>query len=350
MPRALILGGTGAIGRATALRLLQDGWDVDLTGRTPRRFDNVVAAEGGRYIQSERRDSKQLSSAFGNGVDLLVDCVCFTSLDAEQLVPFAKSAASTVMISSKAVYVDSLGHHSNSDVAPDFGGPIRESQPTMAPGDGDFTTREGYGANKVAAEMVLLDSGLPVSILRPSKIHGVGARRPREWYFVKRVLDRRPVALFARAGESVDHTTAATNLAALIQVVAREPGQRILNSADPDAPTVVEIARSITSHLNYTWEEVMLGGEAPAELGRSPWGATYPIILDTSASADLGYVPVGNFAATVRAEIAWLVGVASGETLAQLPGDFDTEFFDGLFDYNAEDEYRRASPRAGQSG
>ena len=79
------------------------------------------------------------------------------------------------MISSKAVYVDDHGNHTNSPVAPHFDGPVTESQPTMAPGDGDFQTREGYGANKVAAENVLLDSGAPVTVLRPSKIHGAGA-------------------------------------------------------------------------------------------------------------------------------------------------------------------------------
>ena len=65
------------------------------------------------------------------------------------------------MISSKAVYVDDAGRHSNSDESPAFDGPITEAQPTLAPGDGDYRTRDGYGANKVAAERVLLDSGIP---------------------------------------------------------------------------------------------------------------------------------------------------------------------------------------------
>lgn len=42
----------------------------------------------------------------------------------------------------------------------------------MAPGDMDYNSREGYGANQVAAEHVLLDSGLPITVLRPSKIVG----------------------------------------------------------------------------------------------------------------------------------------------------------------------------------
>lgn len=57
---------------------------------------------------------------------------------------------------------------------------MTEQQATMAPGSTDPDSRAGYGANKVAAEHVLLDSGLPVTVLRPSKVHGEGARNPRE--------------------------------------------------------------------------------------------------------------------------------------------------------------------------
>src|SRR6185503_12258049 len=114
---------------------------------------------------------------------------------------------STVMISSKAVYRDEHGNHSNSDTPPSFGGPVTEEQATVPPGDMDYDSREGYGANKVAAEGVLLDSGAPVTVVRPSKVHGIGAKPPREWFFVKRALDRRPL-LLAHRGNGVDHPTA----------------------------------------------------------------------------------------------------------------------------------------------
>ena len=127
MPRALILGGTGAIGRAAAGRLLDSGWEVDVTGRNPARFPAELADAGARFIASDRRDAIQLQSAFGNGADLLVDCVCFTADDARRLLPLVGDAGSTVMISSKAVYVDDEGRHSNSDAGPIFAGPISET-------------------------------------------------------------------------------------------------------------------------------------------------------------------------------------------------------------------------------
>jgi len=207
----------------------------------------------------------------------------------------------------------------------------------MRPTSADFNSREGYGANKVAAEQVLLECGAPVSVLRPSKIHGVRASPAREWYFVRRILDRRPVVLLADRGLGVDHPTAAVNLAALIEVVAHRPGRRILNSADPDAPGVRDIARLLANLLAHQWREVLLDEDAPSGLGRTPWSTRHSVVLDTSGALALGYEPVGTYASTVGAMVSWLVATAR---LGERHGD---EFFDGRFDYEAEDAFLAAT-------
>jgi len=318
------------IGRATARRLAATGWQVDVTGRDPAHFPRELAEAGVRFHAADRADPARLRAVLGEGADLLVDCICFTAADARGLLPLAEHATSTALISSKAVYVDAAGNHSNSDTPPDFGGPIRESQPTMAPGDMDYNSREGYGANKVAAEHVALDSGLPISILRPSRMHGVGTNRPREWVFVKRVLDRRPAVLLAARGTGIVHPTAAVNTAALIETVAQQPGARILNSADPNAPSALEIARTIARQL---------GESAAPGLGATPWDSPHPVVLDTTASLELGYKPVGDYAATVADEVDWLFDVyRAGDPDGLLPAA-DDEFFAEYFDYAAEDAY-----------
>ena len=342
MPRALILGGTGAIGSATARRLLRAGWHVDVTGRDPAHLAADIARAGGRFVSADRDDSDRLLHALGDGADLLVDCVCYTADQATRLLPLVREAGSTVMISSKAVYVDGAGNHSNSPTAPRFDGPIRQTPATVAPGHGDYTTRDGYGANKVAAEHVLLESGHPVSVLRASKVHGANARRPREWIFVKRALDQRPAVFLARRGVGVDHTTAAANTAALIEVVAAKPGRRILNSADPDAPSALEIARAIARQLDHVWEEVLLDDGADQALGRHPWDAPHPIVLDTTASRELGYAPVGDYATTVADEVEWLISAARGGDAADYLPSPDDAFFAPMLDYAAEDAYLAA--------
>lgn len=339
MARALILGGTGMIGRAIGSRLLAGGWDVDLGGRDRGRMPAGLATVGAGFVAVDRGDDAQLRAAVGVGADLLVDCVCYTAADAARLLPLLPDVGSAVMISSKAVYVDADGNHVNSDDPPHFDGPVSESQPTMAPSDIDYQTREGYGANKVAAEHVLLDSGHPVTVLRPSKVHGPASPRPREWMFVRRVLDQRPVVLLAHRGAGVDHTSAAANIAALVETVAARPGRRILNSADPDAPSALQISRAIAAHLGHHWDEVLLDDASDPVLGAHLWDAKYPIVLDMTAAAELGYAPAGDYATTVAQAVDWLVSAArGGEGAALLPGP-DDPFFGPLLDYPAEDRY-----------
>ncbi|HEY1621988.1 MAG TPA: NAD-dependent epimerase/dehydratase family protein [Streptosporangiaceae bacterium] len=346
MPRALILGGTGLIGAATVRRLLAAGWRVDAAGRDPARMSAGLVAGGARFIAADRADPAQLHAALGGGADLLVDCVCYTAADARTLLPLAADCASTVMLSAKAVYVDAKGRHVNSLEPPRFEGPVPETQPTMAPGDMDYQTREGYGANKVAAERVLLDSGLPVTVIRPSKVHGPGSPRPREWVFAKRALDRRPVVFLAGRGAGVDHNTAAANIAALVETVAAQPGTRVLNCADPDARSAQEISRIVAAHLGHRFGEILLDDNDPAAvqgLGGHPWSARYPIVLDMTAALALGYVPAGDYRATVAAELDWLAAahgpVAADGSGVTLPPGCDTEFFAAMTDYAAEDRF-----------
>jgi len=242
------------------------------------------------------------------------------------------------MISSKAVYVDPQGNHSNSDDPPRFDTAVSESQPTLLPReDVPYDSREGYGVNKVAAERVLLDSGHPVSVLRPSKVHGRGASPAREWMWVKRALDGRRRIFLAHRGAGGDHTTAAANIAALVETCARAPAARILNSADPDAPNGLDIARTIARTVGAEWEEVLLEGPPIGNVGRHAWDRYPPVVLDTSAAVYLGYSPVGDYADTVADEVDWLVEAANGGAeAAKLPRD-DDPFFARLLDYRAED-------------
>jgi nucleoside-diphosphate-sugar epimerase len=142
----------------------------------------------------------------------------------------------------------------------------------------------------------------------------------------------------------VDHTTAAANIAALVEVVAAQPGTRILNCADPDAPTALEISRAVAAHLGHQWEEVLIDDPEPT-VGRHPWDVAHPIVLDTTASTRLGYRPVGDYATTVRAALDWLVACAAGGPDAPLLPPADDPFFAPLLDYAAEDELLRARPR-----
>jgi nucleoside-diphosphate-sugar epimerase len=255
------------------------------------------------------------------------------------LLPFRHGIGSLVFISSKAVYADDHGRHSNSDAPPDFAAPVTEEQPTLMASAADYNSREGYGPSKVAAERVLLDSGMAVSVLRPSRIHGVGGTRPREWVFTKRVLNGRRHLLLARGGRGINHPTAAVNLASLVEFCAARPATRILNSADLDAPDGLTISRVIAAHLAHTWDEVLLDATAPEDLGDHPWNTLPPFVLDTSAAQRFGFVPAGRYAETVKAEVDWLIEAArSGDPAGVLPSS-ENPYFQSFFNYAREDAW-----------
>ncbi|PQZ92132.1 reductase [Arthrobacter sp. MYb227] len=344
MKRALILGGTGVLGIAAAERLLAAGWQVDLTGRNPTKMPASLLSAGGRFIASDRTNHTELAHAIGHGANLVLDAACYTPADAQLLLPHLSSIDSTVMLSSKAVYIDAFGNHVNSETPPRFETPITESAPTLAPAHDDYRSATGYGTNKIAAEHVLLDAGANVTIIRPSKVHGAHAANPREWVFVKRILDRRPAIFLANSGRGADHTTAATNTAALIETVAAQPGTRILNSADPDAPNARTIALTIATYLGHQWQEILLDDASCANhlpiddddvapLGDHPWNYTPPIVLDTSASLALGYHPVGTYAQTIGAQIDWLL-----QSPAHQPASPDP-YYEYFTNYSREDSY-----------
>ena len=104
----------------------------------------------------------------------------------------------------------------------------------------------------------------------------------------------------------------------------------MLNIADPDAPSALDIARAVAAHLKHDWVEVPLGEDAPTGLGRTAWDAIPPRVLDLSAATALGYRAVGSYAETIGEEIDWLV--------AEHPS-LDLTDFAAQFDYAREDAY-----------
>ena len=296
--RAIVLGGTGVIGRAVGRHLRSAGWRVDLVARTAREpFPDVVVAD--------RHDPAALRAVVGDGADLLVDCLCYTATHAETLLPLLADVDATVVMSARAVYVDAAGNHLNSEVPARFEAPVTEQQPTVPPSrTADFNSREGYSACKVAAEQVLLEGGRPVTILRAGKVHGEGSPRPISEFFVERILGG-DAALHLPHPEYADHLTAAANVANLVQAVATRPQTRILNVADADAPTLADAARAAARHLDHTWQVVA----DPSATTHPGWGQRHPMLLDTRAAQRLGYRPA-TFAETIGAEIDWLTTAA----------------------------------------
>jgi nucleoside-diphosphate-sugar epimerase len=333
--RAFLLGGTGKTGRVLARRLLETGWEVTVASRGERPNETPDA----HHAKLDRSDGEALRAALGGGVDVVVDFVAFEREHAEQVLALHGLTRSLVAVSSASVYADAAGR-SLDEVREgeehQFRVPLTEREPTVPAGP------ETYSTKKVAIERALLEQdAIPSTLIRAGAIYGPGDVNSREWYFVKRALDRRPVVVLARRGESRFQPTSVHNLAELIRLAAERPGRRLLNCGDPKAPSVVEIGRHIAAAMSHDWTEILLPGPPRDGVGDNPWGVPRPFVLDmTEAEFELGYRPVTTYERAVGETCAWLVAATEGHDWREvLPGV--ARLYADEFDYAAEDAYVR---------
>jgi nucleoside-diphosphate-sugar epimerase len=268
-----------------------------------------------------------------NGFDLLVDVVPFELAHAEQLLELDVGAI--VAISSASVYADDEGRTLDeaeaADDFPEFPGPIPETQPTVEPGDANYSTK------KAALEQRLLENErIPATIVRPCAIYGPGDRMAREWFFVKRALDRRSYIVLTMRGANLFHTTASANIGELVRLIAANRATGAFNCGDPDPPTVLEISRRVAAAVGHEWTEVLLPRpEGRGAVGNTPWSAPKPFVVDMSAAArELGYEPVTTWSDAIDRQVEWLVEATRGRKWQEvLPRG--AEYLQ--FDYEGED-------------
>ncbi|TDE12693.1 NAD-dependent epimerase/dehydratase family protein [Jiangella asiatica] len=332
----MIVGSTGQIGRASVEALLSAGWAVTSLHRGTTTQPADWPERGVVEVRADRADLLAAVRQAG-GADVVVDTVAYDDTHARQLLDLAGDIGSAVVISSASVYTDDSAHSLDEatgvDDFPDFDGPVVETQPTVPPGTATYSTA------KVLLERTLLDDGrLPVTVLRPCAIHGVGSTSPREVWPLLRALDRRPAIPLAYRGESRFHTTSAVNLAELIRVAAGQPASRVLNAGDPEPPTVAEIVGAVGATVGHEPELVLLDKPSTDGVGRTPWSVPRPFLVDMGAAErELGYAPAARYADAVVETIAWL-----RDRLAKRPWRaafplLETYYGDLMQNYDAED-------------
>lgn len=331
MPRAVLIGGSGMIGRAAARALARDGWEVVAVSRSGTLPDGL-AELGVEAVAADREDDAQLRAAIGTGADVVYDSVAMHRAHGEQLNRLEGLVGSLVVISTASVYADDEGRAFDGEGGepPTLPVPILETQPTAEPGDATYSTQ------KAELEQTLLHGPLLATLVRACAVYGPGAKNPRELFFVKRAVDGRRRVALAWNGESRFNTVSVANLAELIRLAAAQPGDRTLNGGDPDPPSTLEICQAIGDALDFEFEPVML----PADEFGNPWAvpSASPLIVSMDAAErELGYRPVTTYPEAVPETCAWLVGeLESGRT-------WEGSYIEDTLDYAAEDKVLEAA-------
>ena len=257
-----------------------------------------------RFVTLDRDAAGALGVA--SGFDVLIDVIPFEAAHARQVLELDVGAV--VAISSASVYADEQGRTLDEaqgvDDFPELPVPIPETQRTVPPSDATYSTK------KVQVEQTLLENDrIPAAIVRPCAIYGRGDRMAREWFFVKRALDRRPYVLLANRGAGRFHTTAAESIGELVRLLAATPRTDVFNCGDPDPPRVVDIARAVAKAAGYEFTEILLAEPSSrGELGQSPWSTPKPFVVDMSkAEKELGYRAPTTWADAIGPQVQWLV-------------------------------------------
>lgn len=338
MPHAFVIGGTGQVGRAVAGELLSRGWAVTLGSREGGSRPVDLLAMGARFKKFDRDVPGELARALSEGTDAVVDVIANSVTHADQLLELQGGVGAFVVISTSGVYRDDAGRSlddAEREGFPNFPAQITEDQPTVEPGPQTYATR------KVALERRMLEnSNRPVTILRPGAIYGPHSTHPREWWFVKRMLDGRPIIPLAHGGSSRFHTLAVTDLATLVHASLAQPATRIMNAADAVPPTVMDIGTAIADRLDYGGVILPIDNgddRGSVDVGWSPWSVARPFVLSTAAAAALRPIPQTTYADAVSPAVDWLARTSPGDWKRQFPvlASYPRE----LFDYAAEDAY-----------
>ena len=327
MRKALVLGASGQMARALVPMLAAQGWRVDAVTRAGRELPPEVQPFA-RHKPSADNRAQMIRD--GGGYDAVFDPMAFDADCATDLLAARDDVGQYCVISTASVYADAAGRslESAGDTGfPQFPREIAETQATVPPG-------AGYSAGKVALERALADAS--VTILRPCAIYGIGARHPREWWFVKRALDGRVRVPLVDAGQNIFHTSSATGIASLAAFCLQHGHQGTFNVADPQALSVTQIAKEIGTAMGHRFTLIPVD-DLPASLahiGYTPWSVEAPMRLSTARARALGWDGGPTYPSQLPAYCAWMARHA-----ASWASDFPAfaAYGHDVFDYAGED-------------
>ncbi len=249
----LIIGGTGTISRAIVQALLQHGHTVTLYNRGLRSDPPPSAVQ---VIHGDRRERATFEATLQQKrFDAVIDMISYTSEDAASAIRALQGR---------------IGHFLHVSTVMTYGPPFHglfqdETAPLNGRNDG------GYGANKVAADELLLrayaEQKFPVTIIKPSFTYGPGHPlwRQVDWRtdWIDRLRKGRPI-LVAGDGLNFFQFLPAPDAAEAFAGLLGNPNTygKIINLVNPQPITWVEWHQAAAAALGTT--ATLVG--APTEL------------------------------------------------------------------------------------
>lgn len=214
--KILVTGGTVFVSRYTAEYFVQKGHEVYVLNRNSRPQSNGV-----HLIEADRR---QLSNKLKNiPFDLVIDVTSYNKEDVRDLLNALGDFGEYIMISSSAVYPETLPQ------------PFTEDMET-----GFNTHWEAYGTNKIDAEEYLLENLPKAYIIRPPYLYGKMNNLYRE-AFVFECAEKNLPFYMPKDGSLKLQFFDVEDLCRLIEaIVEKKPDYHVINSGNVQAINAAE--------------------------------------------------------------------------------------------------------------
>src|SRR5258708_23406139 len=209
MQHILTTGGTGTVGRLVGPRLQDAGCKVRVLSRSSRK-----AGEGIEFVTGDLATGEGIEAAV-EGAEIIVHCAGSAKGDEEKALNLVRAASRAG--ARHLVYISVVG----ADRIPVVSGVDR--------------AMFGYFASNLAAERVVVDSGLPWTTLRATQFHD-------SILTVARAMAKLPVVpVFA--GFRFQPVDADEVAARLVQLTLGEPAGLVPQLAGPPGYTIADLLR-----------------------------------------------------------------------------------------------------------
>ncbi len=217
--RILVTGGTVFVSRYTAEYFVKKGHEVCVLNRNTR-----PQSDGVRLIECDRHSlGDKLKDIY---FDLVIDVTAYTETDVKDLVNALGDFGKYIMISSSAVYPETLPQ------------PFKEEQEC-----GFNIHWEAYGTNKVSAEKYLLNKVPDAYIIRPPYLYGRMNNLYRE-AFVFECAEKNMPFFIPKDGKMKLQFFDVEDLCVFIEkIIELTPENHIFNVGNPETVDVNEWVR-----------------------------------------------------------------------------------------------------------